>query len=148
MEFKNEGFKKIPFQLFLFCYLVMSILLFGCLSFLFLELGSYGSGLYICKWLSSSIFLLPQFDFVLETIAKLYVAITSFSLLLLWHLLHEQMLVLTHLNFNLRCIIVRCRTCQKSNSNVMNNLEQKIEYDVDNFLKHKVQLKTMKKQVT
>ncbi len=30
----------------------------------------------------------------------------------------------------------------------MNNLEQKIEYDVDNFLKHKVQLKTMKKQVT
>jgi hypothetical protein len=59
-----------------------------------------------------SIFLLPQFDFVLETIAKLYVAITCFSLLLLWHLLlHEQMLVLTHLNFNVRCIIVRCRTC-------------------------------------
>jgi hypothetical protein len=97
VKFKNHGFLKFPFQLFLFSYLVMFILLFGCLSFLFLEHRSYGSCLYICKWLSPSFFSLAQFDFVLEIIAKLYVAITRSSLLRLWHLLYDQLLVLAHL---------------------------------------------------
>lgn len=92
-------------------------------------------------------FLLPQFDFVLKTITKLYVVITRSSLLQLWHLLHEQINASASMpNFNVSCIIVKRRTCYKSSSNVMNSLEQKIELNVDNFVKQEVLLKTMKKQ--
>ncbi len=92
-------------RFFLISFSIVSILLFGHIYFIiWLSLFSFSQNLEALRVVYTyangchcHFFLLPQFDFVLETIAKLYVAIMCSSLLRLWHLLHDQMLVLAHL---------------------------------------------------